>query len=360
MKPLNLLFRLFRAILFALLIVGVCLTTLLFLFPESSLQFILAEALKSAGITEAAFDIHTVGRESAEFGDVRLGAASNALRIQGTRLDYRPLGLLKRRLDRIRMEGLVLTLSYVHGGWKVSGLPDELLKSVGGNEGRSSLDVAELELLNSTIHVDADVPALRGTLTTPRILYRQDTRSVIVDPITIHVVGGVVVAGRSRLLLDAPALDLSLDAHGLDVSEVLKLWPEAPCTATGSLDGALRVFWDPANAPKISGRLASPEGTKGRIQFSDPKAVTRLMPSGDKRIQVVEESLKDLEYEKLQFTVNVEDARISTAAFHISGRSAKNSKLPPVRLNITFEAETKDLVYLGRLYQKLVSLNNGP
>jgi hypothetical protein len=110
--------------------------------------------------------------------------------------------------------------------------------------------------------------------------------------------------------------------------------------------------------PRIKGTLASPQGASGRIRLEDPSLLTQHMQKGDPRIKTVALSLQDFRYQRLRLAVDLSNEETATAQILLHGRSEQNRKLPPVRLNVNVEADTEDIVYLGRLFRHINRLSS--
>ena len=121
--------RLIGGLLLVLLIAVLLLAAGAWFFPESTLQFIVTEAMRAGGITDAAFEVRKVGARQTEIRTIRLGSGPDGMRIHSTRLDYEPAELLRGRLRHVRLSGLDLTLELKAGRWNVTGLPEALKTS---------------------------------------------------------------------------------------------------------------------------------------------------------------------------------------------------------------------------------------
>lgn len=175
-----------------------------------------------------------------------------------------------------------------------------------------------------------------------------------VEDFSGRMFGGVVRAEPFTLDFSRPSLDLEFTAEQFGLDQLSSMQSRVQCEAEGTVDGALHVTWRPGTFPRVKGHLASPPGGQGRIRFTDPSLVTDQMAGQDEfKVKAVALSLRDFRYDRFRVALDLSDDETATATLNLSGRSALNLEAPPINLNVNFEADIEDVMYLGRLYRRM-------
>ena len=256
------------------------------------------------------------------------------------------------------------TITALYAGWEGSGtirlqeaglsLPQIGLKAQGLE---TELVVAGLRPLCTSSNQEVvcavvEVGDLR--ITDARATFEVDPPGALnVEKATMHVFGGVVAVEPFSFDPARPALRLNLTAHQLALAQFSKMQSKVPCEAEGFVDGALQLLWEPGKPPRLGGHLASPTGAVGRIQFTDPSLITRQMAGDDSRIKTVAFSLRDFRYDHFRVELDMTGDETAAANLRLSGRSAIDKDAPPINLNVKFEADAADVLYLGRIFRNV-------
>ncbi len=139
--------------------------------------------------------------------------------------------------------------------------------------------------------------------------------------------------------------ELTVQAKGIDLAQVLDLVELEGLSGAGNLDGRLPIVVEGETIRVVDGRLSS-DGA-GRITYSPATAVD-AMASGQDQLALALEILEDFSYDSLSINVDGDTQGVMNLAFRIRGRNPDFENGREVAFNLNLEAHLSDLVRSGR------------
>ncbi|MGQ7273748.1 intermembrane phospholipid transport protein YdbH family protein [Marinobacter sp. V034] len=153
-------------------------------------------------------------------------------------------------------------------------------------------------------------------------------------PTTSDLLGGTIRLGPGNWDLSAPPIRLPLEAHNLDLSQLMQLYPARNLSGTGTLSGQIPVWLEPEGVHVESGALNA-EAPGGRLTL--PGDRFQAIAQGNQAMALVAEAMKDFHYSVLDSTIDYDREGTLQLGLHIEGNNPKVSQGQPVVLNINIE-----------------------
>ncbi|MBH87234.1 MAG: hypothetical protein CL604_17020 [Alteromonadaceae bacterium] len=153
-------------------------------------------------------------------------------------------------------------------------------------------------------------------------------------PTTSDLLGGTIRLGPGSWDLSAPPIRLPLEAHNLDLSQLMQLYPARNLSGTGTLSGKIPVWLGPEGVHVESGALKA-EAPGGRLTL--PGDRFQAIAQGNQAMALVAEAMKDFHYSVLDSTIDYDREGTLQLGLHIEGNNPKVSQGQPVVLNINIE-----------------------
>lgn len=148
---------------------------------------------------------------------------------------------------------------------------------------------------------------------------------VEIDDVSGHVVGGIAKVSHGEFPMDDLPWGVEVALQGIDLEQLLALYPQSKFAVTGTLDGQIPIGRNREGFTVKEGHIAST--TPGKIMVRD----TRLPEDKDKVLLL----LRDFSYDTLQGDVSYLPSGDLTVALHLSGKNPEWQKGQLVNLNVT-------------------------
>ncbi|WP_437880177.1 intermembrane phospholipid transport protein YdbH family protein [Pseudomonas sp. LRF_L74] len=161
--------------------------------------------------------------------------------------------------------------------------------------------------------------------------------------------GGEVWLAPGEVDLSRPAQRLPLQIKGLQLAEVLRVYPAEGLAGTGTIDGQLPLLVDASGVRVEQGRVAAQ--APGVLQFRSEKikALGRSNPG----MKLVSDALDDFHYEVLDSAVSYDQNGKLTLGLRLQGRNPDLEKGRPINLNVNLEEDVPALLTSLQLTDKV-------
>ncbi|NNG00112.1 MAG: hypothetical protein HKM93_12080 [Desulfobacteraceae bacterium] len=240
-----------------MLITGIMATAAWFILPGYVEHRLIPGIMKKIGGPDIIIPLRRIGLFGADVGPVRIGGAtSQSITIPSIHLDYAPAGLLRKRLNAVRLAGMDLSGSWEDGKFTIEGLDPALFSTAETGSTPASgesrpidppIHIDRVELSNTIVHfswhqrrwhipIDITISPDPGDET------RFDVRLVT-------IILGDELRVDAKVRLDDNAVSLSLDADNLTIDSLIGLFnPDqtvlghAAVRVTGSVEANLSPF----------------------------------------------------------------------------------------------------------------------
>ena len=163
---------------------------------------------------------------------------------------------------------------------------------------------------------------------------------------TWSFVGGELRAQHLRLDASAERTPVTLEAHGLELAQLLALAPLQGLEGTGRIDGELPIVRDGDQLRVAGGALrARPEG--GVIRYRASDSVRALAKSRPNDLGIAVAAFSDFHYDALDARIDGDLRGELAIALHVRGSSPAFQSGQPIELNLNLESRLADLVREG-------------
>lgn len=155
------------------------------------------------------------------------------------------------------------------------------------------------------------------------------------------LLGGSLSAGPARLDLAQPSQRLTLQLRGLELAELLAVYPAEGLSGSGRLDGQLPLRIDAAGLHVEAGRLAA-RAPGGVLQLHSERisAFGRSNPA----LQLATTALEDFRYDRLESDVSYDPQGQLLLALRLHGSNPALEGGRPVNLTINLEENLPSLL----------------
>lgn len=165
-----------------------------------------------------------------------------------------------------------------------------------------------------------------------------------VQKVFAKVLGGEIVVASTALSAHKAEHSIPITLSGVQISEILKLYPQEQFLATGVLDGALLLQHKKEGFFITEGKLASaPPG--GTIEYR----ATNLGGSQPEGLAAALNVLRDFRYTAIHASINFEPAGDLKLGLKLNGRNPTWQSGRPVELNINLDENVYELIRSMRL-----------
>ena len=197
--------------------------------------------------------------------------------------------------------------------------------------------------LVSIARLDAGIPLTEGLLDF-RI---RPARVLALHRMTWKFAGGELRADDLELELGAKRNEARLQAHGLDLAELLALVSLEGIDGTGRIDGELPVVRSDGRIRVEAGVLrARAEG--GSIRYRPTESIAGFAASRPNDLGIAVAVFSDFRYEALEARLDGDLNGELEIALHLRGANPDYQGGHPIELNLDLEAQVADLVRSGQ------------
>ncbi len=212
--------------------------------------------------------------------------------------------------------------------------------------GGQSLRVAKVALGNLRV---TDIEARFGL---------SANRTLDVQRIAAKALGGSFQLNPISIPLLAPSLDAVAEVHGVSVSELARLAPQAITEGTGTLSGRVGLAWSVAEGLEIrTGTLTVQKAARTSLRLAPqpgfltgnlPFWLNVLSPKLVKDLRRIEQGTVPIAVDFLEVVFNPDgaDGR-RTAQIKVEGRPEARSSVRSVKLEVNMEGDLTRVLMLG-------------
>lgn len=257
-------------------------TTGFFIYAPGYLESkIIPDLMKKAGINLFSLHVRNVGISGAELSEVRFGdSILPGAEIDSIRIDYSPLGLFHRKIERVVLSGTSIPLEYRDKSFSIKGLN---LKNAGDTGSAGDLSIGSVAIRNSRLlfnwkdkeldfPFDMDVMFSGQGLTPDRILLKLSPRGQV-----IKIAG--IIKDKKTISLSFSSEDFLLDAFSDIIHDTTGLNAGGMVNFNVSMEASFNPF-------HVSDFKASLQLNRGDIGYKDVRLAGNYN-EGDKESPIV-------------------------------------------------------------------------
>jgi hypothetical protein len=159
--------------------------------------------------------------------------------------------------------------------------------------------------------------------------------------------GGELRAQNLKLDLAAERTPVVLEAHGLDLSELLAYVKVQGLEATGLIGGEIPLVRTRTEV-LVSGAFLRASGAGGTIRYQPSPATQALADSRPNDLGIAVSAFSDFRYHTLEARVDGDLQGELAIGLHVKGANPGFQDNQPIELNLNLEARLLDLVRAGR------------
>lgn len=155
------------------------------------------------------------------------------------------------------------------------------------------------------------------------------------------LLGGQLAAEPARLDLARPPQRLAVQVRGLELAELLRVYPAEGLSGRGTLDGRLPLRLDAEGLHIVEGRIAArPPGGALQLRSERIRAFARSNPA----LQLAATALEDFRYDRLESEVDYAPRGQLLLALRLHGQNPALEGGRPVNLAINLEENVPSLL----------------
>ena len=178
-----------------------------------------------------------------------------------------------------------------------------------------------------------------------------------------HLLGGKLSLSKAVIDPSATTHEVTLQVHGLDLSEILRLEQQETVKGTGTLDGLLPLFISGKEIEVHQGSIHAlqPGGT---LQLKVDEETASSWATSQPNLDLIVKSLENYHYSKLEVGVDYEKNGILKLATQLEGKNPDFRNGVPIHFNLNIEenipALLKSLSLVQNLEDNIEKMMTGP
>ncbi|THG71185.1 dicarboxylate transport, partial [Pseudomonas sp. A-1] len=153
--------------------------------------------------------------------------------------------------------------------------------------------------------------------------------------------GGQLAAEPARLDLARPPQRLAVQVRGLELAELLRVYPAEGLSGRGTLDGRLPLRLDAEGLHIVEGRIAA-RAPGGALQLRSERI--RAFARSNPALQLAATALEDFRYDRLESEVDYAPRGQLLLALRLHGQNPALEGGRPVNLAINLEENVPSLL----------------